>query len=75
MGLRAKHDTFCLDILLDLSWQKSNYKVNQPLGTSHTMLLSLVKTKLKPTELPANKALKPTKRSVLQIFGRILKKI
>ena len=69
MGLRAKNGTFCLHILLDLSGQKSNYKANQPLGTSHTMLPSLVKTKLKPTGWKL--ALKPTKRSVLQNFGCI----
>ena len=69
MGLRAKNDTSSLHILLDSSGQKSDYKVNQPLGTSHTMLPSLVKTKLKPTGWKL--ALKPTKRSVLQNFGCI----
>ena len=69
MGLRAKNDTSSLHILLDSSGQKRDYKVNQPLGTSHTMLPSLVKTKLKPTGWKL--ALKPTKRSVLQNFGCI----
>ena len=73
MGLRAKNDTFCLHILLDLSGQKSDYKVNQPLGTSHTMLPSLVRTKLKPTVWKL--ALKLTKRSVLQNLRCIFKKI
>lgn len=72
MRLRAKNDTFCLHILLDLSGQKSSYKVNQPLGTSHTMLPSLVKAKLNPTGWKLT--LKPTKRSVLQNFGCIFKK-
>lgn len=69
MGLRVKNGTFCLHILLDSSGQKSDYKVNQSLGTSHTMLPSLVKTKLKPAGWKL--ALKPTKRSALRNFGCI----